>query len=107
MNEKDEKVGTFTDEELKRKPKSTTPLDGAMVLVDWWCSICGQEWKGWIDQGKLRRMPSHVKVNGRRVETRLENGYIMRAHEDCAKRMLRYLEEKERNVNPKKRNVFK
>lgn len=79
----------------EQKPKPfTTPLDGIMVLMTWHCAICKQNWKSFIDQGTIRRMPSYITLKGQRVQTRRPDGSMLRAHEDCANRMLREMERK-------------
>lgn len=47
-----------------------------------------------IDQGTIRWMPSYIKLKGRRVETRRPDGTMIRAHEHCAKRMLKWMEDR-------------
>jgi len=76
----------------ERPFKTKTPVDGIMVMMTWHCGICKQNWKSMVDQGMLRRMPSYVKVGGQRVQTRRPDGSMLRAHEDCAKRMLAAME---------------
>lgn len=76
------------------RPKMTTPVDGIMVLMTWHCAICKQNWKAFIDQGTIRRMPSYIVVKGQRVQTRRPDGSMLRAHEECANRMLKHMEQK-------------
>ena len=72
-----------------------TAVDGIIVLMTWHCAICKQNWQQYIDQGTVRRMPSYVTVRGQRIETRRPDGSMLRAHEDCAQRMLKYMEQRE------------
>lgn len=80
--------------EPRAKP-DTTPVDGIIVCMTWYCAICKQTWKSYIDQGTVRRMPSYVNVKGQRVQTRRPDGSMLRAHESCAQDMLRHMEAKE------------
>jgi len=50
-------------------------------------------------------MPSYVKVNGQRIETRRPDGSMLRAHEDCANRMLRYMEQRELVKENRKKKI--
>jgi hypothetical protein len=82
-----------------------TAVDGIIVLMTWHCAICKQNWQQYIDQGTVRRMPSYVSVRGQRIETRRPDGSMLRAHEECADRMLRYMEANEvRREERKKKN---
>lgn len=87
----------------ERTPKASTPVDGIIVKMTWYCGICKHTWQQYIDQGTIRRMPSHVTVRGRRIETRRPDGSMMRAHEECAQRMLRWMEQKELLKKPKEK----
>lgn len=85
--------------------QNKTAVDGIIVLMTWHCAICKQNWQQYIDQGTVRRMPSYVTVAGKRIETRRPDGSMLRAHEDCANRMLRYMEAREtRREERKKKN---
>jgi len=79
----------------QRTKTETTPNDGIIVCMDWFCGICKQNWKSYIDQGQIRRMPSHITINGKRIETRRPDGSMLRAHDECAKRMVEYMEARE------------
>ena len=81
--------------------KTATPLDGIMVMMNWYCAICKHNWKSMIDQGAIRRMPSYVNINGLRIETRRPDGSMLRAHEECAERMLKYMEARENFNKPR------
>lgn len=81
---------------MSDRKKDTTPVDGIIVCMDWYCGICKQNWKSYVDQGEVRRMPSYVKLDdGRRIQTRRPDGSMLRAHEDCARRALRVMEARE------------
>lgn len=73
----------------------STPVDGIIVKMTWYCAICKHHWQQYIDQGLVRRMPSYVTVRGQRIETRRPDGSMLKAHEDCAQRMLKWLEARE------------
>jgi len=79
--------------EQRTEPKSNQ-LDGITVLMNWYCGICKHTWKSFINQGDIRRMPSYVTHKGKRIETRRADGSMLRAHEECAQRMLKYMEDK-------------
>ena len=89
----------------EQNEKNTTPVDGIIVLMTWHCAICKHNWQQYVDQGTVRRMPSYVHVGGRRIETRRPDGSMLRAHEDCANRMLQYMEAREiKREERKKKN---
>lgn len=91
----------------RNEPKAT-PVDGIIVLMTWHCAICKQNWQQYIDQGTVRRMPSYVTVGGQRIETRRPDGSMLRAHEECANRMLKYMEAREikREERKKKKHII-
>lgn len=70
-------------------------LDGIIVKMKWYCGICKHTWESYINQGDIRRMPSYVKVKGKRIETRRPDGSMLRAHEECAQRLVKYMEDKQ------------
>lgn len=75
-------------DQLQRTKKAADPSDDIMVLMTWYCGICKVIWKQYHRRAEIRRLPAYVKVKGKRIETRLSNGVVMRAHPDCAQKML-------------------
>jgi hypothetical protein len=74
------------------RPKATVPETGIIVCMTWHCGICKQNWQQYVDQGVVRSMPSYITINGQRIETRRPDGSMLRAHEECAQRALKYME---------------
>lgn len=121
----EKKTIILKDQELKRDRTKKNQLDGQYVLMNWWCGICKSKWRSEINRGDLKRFPSHVytKEKGRRilapngqtviipgrkkkVETRLPDGSMIRAHKDCAQKLLMHLEQEEIRKKGRKRIII-
>lgn len=81
--------------ELQRPEKKIQASSDIYVTMTWHCGICKENWKEYTLQSEIRKMPSYILVNGKRCETRRPDGSMLRAHDLCARKILKHLKDRE------------
>ena len=73
---------------LQRSENVSTPVDGIIVPMKFYCTLCKGYYKEMVDQGMLYRMPKYMTLpTGERRSVYLGDGStIIKAHPTCAQK---------------------